>query len=215
MWKNTKFNTLKTKVNNLEKKIPEATTLICINQYNTDKQNLKQKLLMKKWVYSGYGVLCDSADLWDFDNDFSRNVVIFGDDNRSSSHTDNRNNNILVLGKGPTYGINWSFGSPEKKFSINFSKANTKFCLGLHYNTDYNYLLVNGKEISNFKVDNENVNFITQFCFGSISNGFTTIEYREVYLKGNVYDFSVDCNSIDKSDVLNIHKYLMAKNNMK
>ena len=35
--KNTKFNTLKTKVNNLEKKIPDATTLIHINQYNTDK----------------------------------------------------------------------------------------------------------------------------------------------------------------------------------
>ena len=48
--KNTKFNTLKTKVNNLEKKIPDATTLIHINQYNTDKQNfLKKKgMLMKK-----------------------------------------------------------------------------------------------------------------------------------------------------------------------
>ena len=30
--KNTKFNTLKTKVNNLEKKIPDATTLVHINQ---------------------------------------------------------------------------------------------------------------------------------------------------------------------------------------
>ena len=29
--KNTKFNTLKTKVNNLEKKIPDATTIIHIN----------------------------------------------------------------------------------------------------------------------------------------------------------------------------------------
>ena len=29
--KNTKFNTLRTKVNNLEKKIPDATTLIHIN----------------------------------------------------------------------------------------------------------------------------------------------------------------------------------------
>ena len=42
--KNTKFNTLKTKVNNLEKKIPDATTLIHINQYNTDKQNLEKKI---------------------------------------------------------------------------------------------------------------------------------------------------------------------------
>ena len=36
--KNTKFNTLKTKVNNLEKKRPDAATLIQINQYNTDKR---------------------------------------------------------------------------------------------------------------------------------------------------------------------------------
>ena len=33
----------KTKGNNLEKKIPVATTLIHRNQYNTDKQNLEQK----------------------------------------------------------------------------------------------------------------------------------------------------------------------------
>ena len=35
--KNTKFNTLKTQVNNLKKKIPEAIILILINQYKTDK----------------------------------------------------------------------------------------------------------------------------------------------------------------------------------
>ena len=37
----------------------------------------------------------------------------------------------------------------------------------------------------------------------------------EVSLNGNVHDFSVDYNSIDKSDILNIHKYLMNKNNKK
>ena len=31
--KNIKFNTLKMKLNKLDKKIPDATTLICINQY--------------------------------------------------------------------------------------------------------------------------------------------------------------------------------------
>ena len=40
--KNTKFNTLKTKINSLEKKISDATTLIYINQYKTDKQNLQK-----------------------------------------------------------------------------------------------------------------------------------------------------------------------------
>ena len=38
--KNTKFNTPKTKVNDLENKIPDASTLIWLNQYNTDEQNL-------------------------------------------------------------------------------------------------------------------------------------------------------------------------------
>ena len=36
---NKKINTLKTKVYSLEKKIPDATTLIHINKYNTDKRN--------------------------------------------------------------------------------------------------------------------------------------------------------------------------------
>ena len=42
--KNAKFNTINTKVNNLEKKIPDETTLIHLNQYNTDKQNLEKKI---------------------------------------------------------------------------------------------------------------------------------------------------------------------------
>ena len=43
VFKNTKFNTIKTKLNNLEKKIPNAFTLIHINQYNTERQNLERK----------------------------------------------------------------------------------------------------------------------------------------------------------------------------
>ena len=42
--KNTKFNTLNTKVNTLEEKISDATTLVHINQYNTDKENLEKKI---------------------------------------------------------------------------------------------------------------------------------------------------------------------------
>ena len=30
-----------------------------------------------------------------------------------------------------------------------------------------------------------------------------------------MYDFSVDYGSIEKSDILNIHKYLLTKNNIK
>ena len=73
-----------------------------------------------------------------FYNDTARNVIIVGVDNSSSSHADKLNNNFLVLGEGPTFGINGSFGN----FGINFSKANTKFCLSLHYNADNSYLFV-------------------------------------------------------------------------
>ena len=41
--KNKKFNTSNAKVNNLEKKIPDATNLIHINQYNTGEQNFEKK----------------------------------------------------------------------------------------------------------------------------------------------------------------------------
>ena len=29
-----------------------------------------------KYVYSGYGIACDRAGSWSFDNEFGRNVVI-------------------------------------------------------------------------------------------------------------------------------------------
>ena len=86
--------------------------------------------------------------------------------------------------------------------------------MSLHCNADDNYLFVNGKELFAFKVDNKSVNFPIQYCLGSISNGFSATESREVSLNGNVYDFSVDYNSMDKSDILNIHKYLITKNNI-
>ena len=38
-----------------------------------------------------------------------------------------------MLGEGPIYDVNGGFGAAEKKFSINFTKANKKFCLSLYY----------------------------------------------------------------------------------
>ena len=46
VFKEKQFNTLNKKLNNLEKKIPNATTLIQINQYMTDKQ---EKIGEKNW----------------------------------------------------------------------------------------------------------------------------------------------------------------------
>ena len=76
----------------------------------------------------------------------------------------------------------------------------------LHYNADDSYLFLNGKEGFKFKANNKTINFPTQFCLWSILNWFSNTKSREVSLNGNVYDFSVYYNSIDKSDILNIHK---------
>ena len=79
-------------------------------------------------MYSGFGIAIDGAGEWNFNNDSARNVIIFGVDNSLTSNTHNKKNDFLVLGEGRTFGNNGSFGSPEKMFSINFSKASTKFC---------------------------------------------------------------------------------------
>ena len=76
-------------------------------------------------------------------------------------------------------------------------------------------MLVNGKEFIKFETDNKIGNFPTEFCLGSISNGFGATESREISLKENVYNFSVNYNTPHKFHILNIHKYLMVQNNKK
>ena len=76
-------------------------------------------------------------------------------------------------------------------------------------------MLVNGQEVFIFKAGNKNINLPTWFCLGSIYDKFGASDYREVSLKRNVHNFSVDYSAIDKSEILNIHKYLIVKNKVK
>ena len=61
----------------------------------------------------------------------------------------------------------------------------------------------------------EGPTYVINGSFRRTSNGFSNSESREVSLNGNVYDFLIDYISIDKSDMLNIHKYLINKKNIK
>ena len=45
-----------------------------------------------------------------------------------------------------------------------------------------------------------------------MSNKFDYVDSEKVSFKLNVYDFSADYGSIDKSDILNIHRYLISNN---
>ena len=46
------------------------------------------------------------------------NFIIFCVENVSSSHTDNWENDFLILVEGPTFSVNGNFGSPEKSLVL-------------------------------------------------------------------------------------------------
>ena len=95
-------------------------------------------------------------------------------------------------------------------YSTNFTKKNRKFCLSLHYNGTNSYLFVNGKEIIKFKAKDSEIPPYS-LCLGNISKDWTHDNKKKTGFSGYIYDFSTDYNVINKSDILDIHKYLMKK----
>ena len=91
-----------------------------------DRVKLVRNAIKSEFIDNGSGIAFGGEFPCSFDNDLERNVVIFGIVNSLLSHTDKQKNNSLVLGEGPTDSINDSTDVAKKKFSINFSKANTK-----------------------------------------------------------------------------------------
>ena len=110
-----------------------------------------------KCGYSGYGIWFDRRSTFSFPGTgFGQNVLIFGVDMSSSSHIDNKKKDILVLGKGPTQGLEHTL-TAEKMYSINFTVTKKKFCFSLHYNEANSYLFVNGTEIYKFKAKDSEI----------------------------------------------------------
>ena len=84
-----------------------------------------------KYKYSGYGIGFDRRGSFSFPGGgFGQNVIIFGVDMSSSAHIDNKKKDILVLGKGPTQGLEHTL-TAEKMYSINFTVTNKKFCIAV------------------------------------------------------------------------------------
>ena len=144
-----------------------------------------------------------------------RNVVIFGADSSNSRHATNKTQNILVLGHSLVQKINNTTIYAEKMYSPNFTAENKAFCLSLHYDGDGSYLFVNGKEVTKFKAKDSEIK-ANQLALGSIltSTNLSNSDIEDSKLYGNVYDFSVDYSAITNDEILDIHKYLMKKNNI-
>ena len=130
----------------------------------------------------------------------------------SSIHVDNKKKDILVLGKGPTQGLESTL-TAEKMCSINFTVTKKTFCLSLHYNRAKSYLYVNGTEMSKFKAKDSAI-VVSPICLGNISKDWSTDNMKKTGLTGYVYDFSADYNTVTVDDIKDIHKYLMKKNNI-
>ena len=164
-------------------------------------------------LYSGYGSRFDRRESFSFPGGgFGQNVIIFGADMSSSAHIDNKKKDILVLGIGPTQGLEHTL-TAEKMYSINFTVRNIKFCLSLHYNGANSYLFVNTAEIYKFKAKNPEI-VAAPLCLGNISKDWSIDNMKKTGFNGYVYDFSVDYDATDVDDIKDIHKYLMKKNNM-
>ena len=130
----------------------------------------------------------------------------------SSTKIDNRKKDILILGKGPTQGLEHTL-SAEKMYSINFTEHNKKFCLSLHYNGANSYLFVNGKEIHKFKAKDFET-LATPLCLGNISKDWAVDNMTKTGLNGYVHVFSVDYDAIAVDDILYIHNNLMKNNDI-
>ena len=84
----------------------------------------------------------------------------------------------------------------------------------MRYNGVNSYLLVNGTEIIKFKTkDSEIVAY--SLCLVNISKNFSVDNMKKTGLNGYVYDFSVGYEAISVDDILDIHKYLMSKHDIK
>ena len=128
----------------------------------------------------------------------------------SSPHIDNKKKDILILGRGPTQGLEHTL-TAEKMYSINFTVTKKLFCLSLHYNGANSYLFVNGTEIYKFKAKySETV--ASPLCLGNISKAWSTDNMKRTDFNGYIYDFRVNYDSADVDDIKDIQKYLMKKN---
>ena len=121
-----------------------------------------------KYGYSGYRIGFDRRSSFSFPGSgFGQNILIFGVDMSSSAHIDNKKKDKLVLGKGPTQGLEHTL-TAEKMYSINLTVTKKKFCLTLHYNGTNSYLFVNDSEI-----------VATPLCLGNISKDWSTDNMKQ------------------------------------
>ena len=90
--------------------------------------SLTKDVDIDQYKYSGYGIGFDKKkERFHQAIGFGGNSIIFGVDMSSSVHVDNKKNNILILGEGPTQGLDGTTLTAGKLYPINFTANDKKF----------------------------------------------------------------------------------------
>ena len=137
--------------------------------------------------------------------------LIFRVDMSSPMHINNKKKDILIFGIGPTQGLDGTMLTAEAQYSFNFPKSNRKFCLSLHYNGSK---FAGATKIYQFKAKVSEIKK-HRLCLGNISGDCTANNMKKTGLNGCVHAFSVDYRNFDTTNIINIHKYLMKKHDIK
>ena len=127
----------------------------------------------------------------------------------SSTKIDNRKKDILILGKGPTQGLERT-PSAEKMYSISFIERNKIFCLSQFFVFS---CLLNGKEIHKFKAKDTEI-AVTPLYLGNVLKDWSVDNIKKTGLNGYVYDFSVDYNAVLVEAIQGVRRYLIVKHNI-
>ena len=127
----------------------------------------------------------------------------------SSVHIDNKGKDILILGKRPTQRLDDTTLTAKAQYSVNFTRSQS-----LHCNGSNNFLFVNATKIYQSKAKDSEIKKCP-LCLGNISKNFTVNDIKKTGRCGYVYEFFVDYNIIDTSNIIDIHKYLMKKHGIK
>ena len=85
---------------------------------------LTKSVDLDKYKHSGYDVGLDLRSNFLLpDGSYGKNVIVFGADITSSVHIDNERKDILILGEGPTQGLDNTLLTVESTYSINFTQS--------------------------------------------------------------------------------------------
>ena len=114
-------------------------------------------MVLDRYVYTGYGIGFDLRSSFLVPGcSKGKSSIISGSDMRLSVHIDNSKKETLILGEGPTQGLDDTTLTAEVQYPINLTQSEKRFILNLHQNGGNSFLFSNGVKIYQLKYISRN-----------------------------------------------------------